>query len=600
MSDMDTQGILTEFLNTFDRVNKTSALPQKLDMVCESIVSARLFRRAIIAFYERRQGEMCLMELGAAGIKASEIERIRENFHPVSEELWLEKFRPEFMIGRSYFIPVEADFDTSKGTHILSEISEEEFKGDWHPDDRLFIPLHDLSGNIIGILSVDDPFDGCRPTGESLNILELYANLVSGVINEFMLLDRRFRQMCQKMERAAQELSESEEKYRLIAENIAELVYLQSLDGTYEYVSPSVERLLGYTVQEYCKVEEDIWVEHSVFNERARTIRESVRQSRFAGIPVYYLELVCKDGRKVILEIREEILFRQDNDPAVLGVARDVTERFRMDKKQREMELDLLNLSKLSSIGMLTSGLAHNLNSPLQAIQGYAEILKKKHPEMGELTLILKGVEKMSDIITNLMSKSRMDQDRRSKPLDLNKLLEQELKFLEADLEYKRNVKKTFKFAPESLMVTGVYSDFSQSFSAIFRNALDAMWDSKIKQLEVTTRLESDWIHIDVTDTGCGIAPEDTVRIFQPFFTTKPMLTDRHGSEPVGTGIGLASAQQLLSKYGGEISVDSGPNQGTTFSVRVPLNATLVASSESETNEEDVSWQLPESEVISF
>ncbi len=600
MPEMDTQGILSEFLNAFDRVNKTPSLPEKLDMVCESIVTARLFRRALIAFYERQQGEMCLVEIGAAGIRTEEIERIRENFHPVSEELWLEKFRSEFRIGRSYFIPFEADFDTSNGTYIPSEISREEFKGDWHPDDRLFIPLHDLSGNIIGILSVDDPFDECRPTGASLNILELYANLISAVINEFMLLGKRFQNMRQKMERAAQELSDSEEKYRLIAENIAELVYLQSLDGTYEFVSPSVERLLGYKVQEYCKIAEDIWVEHSVINERAKTIRESVRQSQFGGIPVYYLELHCKDGRKVIHEIREEILFRRDNDPAVLGVARDVTERFRMDKKQRGMELDLLNLSKLSSIGMLTSGIAHNLNSPLQAIRGYAEILKKKHPDMGELVLILKGVEKMSDIITNLMSKSRMDQDRSAKPIDLNKLLEQELKFLEADLEYKRNVKKTFKFAPEPLMVVGVYSDFSQSFSAIFRNALDAMWDSEIKQLEVSTRLDSDWILIDVTDTGCGIAPEDNIRIFQPFYTTKPVLTDRRGSEPVGTGIGLASAQQLLSKYGAEILVDSSPNQGTTFTIRVPLNAKLELSDKSETADDNITWQLPKSEVIGF
>ena len=124
------------------------------------------------------------------------------------------------------------------------------------------------------------------------------------------------------------------------------------------------------------------------------------------------------------------------------------------------------------------------------------------------------------------------------------------------------------------------------------------MWDSEIRQLEVSTRLESGWIHIDVIDTGCGIAAEDKVRIFQPFFTTKPMLTDRSGDEPVGTGIGLASAQQLLSKYGAEILVDSRPNQGTTFTIRVPINAKLESSEKSETAYSDIAWQLPKSEVI--
>lgn len=598
MPEKDTQEILTEFLDAFDKVNKTSSLLEKLDLVCGSIISARLYRRAIIAFYERQQGKMCLVEMGSSGIKKEDIARIRMNYRPVSEEVWLEKFHPDFRIGRSYFIPIESGFNPSLDTYIASEIPQEEFRGDWHPDDRLFIPLHDLSGIIIGILSVDDPFDGCRPTGDSLNILELYANLVSAVINEFMLLDRRFQHMRQKMERAAQELSESEEKYRLIAENIAELVYLQSLDGSYQYVSPSVERLLGYKVEEYSQVTEDIWVEESAINEQARTIRESVRQSQFGGIPVYYLELYCKDGRKVILEVREEILFRENNNPAVLGVARDVTERFRMDKKQRELELDLLSLSKLSSVGMLTSGIAHNLNSPLQAIRGYTEILQKKYPEMGELVLILKGVEKMSDIISNLMSKSRMDQDRRAKPIDLNELLTQELKFLEADLEYKRSVQKSFNFAPGPLMVNGVYSDFSQTFSAIFRNALDAMWDREKRELTVSTRLEADWIYIDISDTGCGIKPEDKLRIFQPFFTTKPVLTERSGAEPVGTGIGLASAQQLLSKYGAEIFVDSVPNQGSTFTIKIPLHARLKTAEETESANKDVEWRIPRSEVI--
>ena len=80
MSAMDTQGILTEFLNAFDRVNKTPSLPDKLDMVCASIVNAQLFRRAIIAFYERHEGKMCLVELGSAGIKSETIAQIRGNF----------------------------------------------------------------------------------------------------------------------------------------------------------------------------------------------------------------------------------------------------------------------------------------------------------------------------------------------------------------------------------------------------------------------------------------------------------------------------------------------------------------------------------------
>jgi PAS domain S-box-containing protein len=565
--------MLTEFLNTFDQVNKTSGLRQKLDLVCQSIIDAQLYNRALIAFYERHQGKMCLIELGTAGIRPDEIQRVRSSYQPIDENVWMQKFRVEFRMGKSYFIPAEASFQPNSDTSIPSEKRPEEFSGNWHPDDRLFIPLHGLSGEIIGLLSVDDPIDGSRPTSDSLNFLELYANLVSAVINEFMLLTTRFLDLRSKAQKVSQELTESEEKCRLIANNIGELVYLQSMDGSYEFISPSVERLLGYAVEEFRKIADAIWVENSEINLQAKTIRESVRQNQFRGIPVYYLELQCKDGRKVIHEIREELVDRPGAPPAILGVARDVTERFRLERIQKEMEIDLLNLSKLSTIGMLTSGITHNLNTPLQAIRGYTEILISKHPDLTEPKLILKGVEKMTDLISNLMTKSRLDQDRHAKPINLNELLAQELKFLEADLEYKRNVKRDFRFSAEPLEVTGVYSDFSQSFSAIIRNALDAMWDKKDKRLGVKSSIEGDWIRIDISDTGKGIAPENVSKIFQPFFTTKPLLSERQASEPAGTGLGLSTAHLLLSKYGARIEVQSVVNQGSTFTIYVPLHA---------------------------
>lgn len=588
----DTRWVLTEFLNSFDSITRTPSLRDKLDLVCRSIVNARLYQRALIAFYEKRQRDMCLVEIGSAGIKSEEIQRIRDNFKPVREEEWLRKFQPRFQLGRSYFIPAEVGFDDSPTTSIDSEKLPEEFKGGWHPDDRLFIPLHNLSGDIIGILSVDDPFDERRPTGESLNLLELYSNLVSAVINEFMLLGQQYQTMRQRAEQATQRLTESQEKYRLIAENIGELVYVQSLDGAYEFVSPSVERLLGYSPEEYRNVADTIWAENSEMNRHARTIRELVFRNQFKGIPVYYLELLCKDGRKVIHEIREEIIQRENGEPAILGVARDVTERFRMEKVQKEMEIELLTLSKMSSIGMLASGFGHNLNSPLQAIRGYTEILLRKHPEMAELKLILRGAEKMSDIISNLMTKARQEQDRSTRPVNLNVLLEQELIFLEADLEYKRSVEKDFRFSPEPLEIVGIYSDFSQSLSAIINNALDSMWNRDKKRLSVSTSLQDGWIQIEITDTGCGIDPKNLDRIFQPFFSTKPVLTDRKGSEPVGTGLGLSTAQQLLGKYGAKVEVKSVVDQGTTFLIRIPRNATLDPSCTLDAQLAETSWCL--------
>ena len=121
MSGIDTRWVLTEFLNAFDRVNKTQSLREKLDLVCLSIVNAGLYRRALIAFYEKCHGDMCLVEIGSAGIKSEEIRRIRGNLKPVPEEEWMQKFKPEFQVGRSYFIPYEATFESPSGTYIDSD-----------------------------------------------------------------------------------------------------------------------------------------------------------------------------------------------------------------------------------------------------------------------------------------------------------------------------------------------------------------------------------------------------------------------------------------------------------------------------------------------
>lgn len=257
---------------------------------------------------------------------------------------------------------------------------------------------------------------------------------------------------------------------------------------------------------------------------------------------------------------------------AVISLMQDVTEAKLLQKKQRELELRLIQESKLSAVGMLASGIAHNINNPLTSIMGRAQLLLMDHPELEEdLSPIIHQAKQIEAIVHNLTYKTRQEQTRKKQRLDLNHLLKQELEFLKADLDFKHKVEKEYDFDESLPPIWGVYSDFSQSLLNIIRNALDAMYKSERKKLTVRTYHDDENIYIEVGDTGCGIPEEVLPHIFEPFFTTKPLAGEAHGDEPTGTGLGLSTCRQLLGGYQAEISVKSKLGEGTTFTVKIPI-----------------------------
>ncbi len=243
------------------------------------------------------------------------------------------------------------------------------------------------------------------------------------------------------------------------------------------------------------------------------------------------------------------------------------------EEKRREMELELLQQAKLADIGMLASGIAHNLKNPLTVLSGRLQLIQRINPdiEKEKVDIMLRQVDAMNSIIENMMHKSRQEQEQDEQLLDLNKLLSDELTFFEANLEFKHKINKEYHFAENLPAIRGVYSDFSQSLMNMVKNAMDAMHDSKEKKLTVRTDVEDGFIRIVLSDTGCGIPQAHIPKLFSPFFTTKPVSGKQQGDEPTGTGLGLSSAYQLLSPYGAKIAVESEEGEGTTFTVRIPL-----------------------------
>jgi PAS domain S-box-containing protein len=257
-------------------------------------------------------------------------------------------------------------------------------------------------------------------------------------------------------------------------------------------------------------------------------------------------------------------------------VARDLTDQIELRERTELMEMELLAEQRLAAIGLLASGIAHNINTPLMGIYGAAQLIKLKHPELKDLSDVdgvITQVERINGIVRNLMWKSRQEQDTSIQEINLNQLLQEELRFLEADMEFKHNVTKQFTFADEVPTIMGRYSDFSQSIMNIVRNALDAMHACEEKRLEVSTVVKDGDICVTVRDFGCGINPESREKIFLPFYTTKPIAGQNDGSEPTGTGLGLSTVQRLLTPYGVKFLIDSELGKGTTFTLNIPIAA---------------------------
>ncbi|MDY6863130.1 MAG: response regulator [Thermodesulfobacteriota bacterium] len=239
---------------------------------------------------------------------------------------------------------------------------------------------------------------------------------------------------------------------------------------------------------------------------------------------------------------------------------------------RKEFESNIQEES-MAMIGRLTSGIVHNLRNPLTVIMNTNELLKMKYPDEERLDRVILQVNKISEIIDNLMYKTRREQRTKEKrPVNINQLLTEELKFLEADQYFKHGIEKIYTLDQNLPMINANYNDLSQSFINIINNSIDAMFHSEVKRLTVTTLFDNECIIVKFTDTGCGIKKEDIPRLFEPFFTTKCINGEEKEGEPTGTGLGLFSCDQLLKPYNVKFEVKSEVDKGTDITLFFPIN----------------------------
>jgi signal transduction histidine kinase len=239
----------------------------------------------------------------------------------------------------------------------------------------------------------------------------------------------------------------------------------------------------------------------------------------------------------------------------------------------------LIEQEKTALIGRLTQGIVHNLRNRIQLILSYKCLATGEMTEeavspettFAYLEKMAEATWDMSKILDNLMHKSKMDHSLQLTSLNVNDILKKELDFWQANLQFKHKVKKKYVLDEHIPFIPLVYTDISQILDNLIGNALDAMWDKEEQSLTIITRQDEDNLYIDVQDTGCGIAPENLSKVFDPFYTTKPLKgEEKQRNQPTGTGLGIYTCMQILKGFGGDIKVTSELNKGSIFTVRIP------------------------------
>jgi hypothetical protein len=271
---------------------------------------------------------------------------------------------------------------------------------------------------------------------------------------------------------------------------------------------------------------------------------------------IYKIHTATRGGRTLVLNIAIAPLQDYLEQTGALVVLEDVTSRIHLEEQLQQRE-------KLSSIGLLAAGVAHEVNTPLTGVSSYTQMLLGMLPETDPKHALLQKVrrqaERATNIVNNLLNFSRTGSATEFSDLDISTVLDDTMQLLEPQLR-RNQIEMVRSYDAESPRVFGNSGKLQQVFTNLLLNARDAIPDGG--RITIKTWAEDHSLVVEISDTGIGIAPENVAKIYDPFYTTKGVGR--------GTGLGLAVSYGIIQEHSGHINVESTPGSGTTFRITLP------------------------------
>ncbi|MFZ2089815.1 MAG: PAS domain S-box protein [Desulfobaccales bacterium] len=283
-------------------------------------------------------------------------------------------------------------------------------------------------------------------------------------------------------------------------------------------------------------------------------------------LPTTQVNFVNKSGEEIPVKFSAAIIRSGGKEVASVGIFSDLREYLKLRQDLEESQTQLVQAQKISSMGRLASGVAHEINNPLAGILIYAELLQRElAPEtqgkefVGE---IIHQTLRCQQIVQRLLEFSRQSLGQRTM-FDLNYIVHRCVELISHQALF-HDITLKQELDPELPHLMGDPGQIQQVLTNLLINAADAMEGQGTISISTQTNPDRSGIVLTFADTGCGIPESQKDKIFEPFFTTKPVGK--------GTGLGLSIVYGVIQRHGGEIEVDSEPGVGTTFTISLPLD----------------------------
>jgi PAS domain S-box-containing protein len=356
-------------------------------------------------------------------------------------------------------------------------------------------------------------------------------------------------------------LRESEERFRKVVQGAPDGVAILR-QGLVVYLNERAARMLGLNAPEDAYGRR---ITAFMDPDDAATAERRIRRLLETGKPPdepHEYRSRSVDGRELTIEV-SSIPIELDGERAVLAFARDVTER-------KAIQARLAQAERLSALGVLSAGVAHEINNPLAYVVLNLEFLEREltkpdgasTPEglLERVRQARHGAERVANIVRDLKTFARADGWTRG-PVRIESVLESALNVAQSETAKSARITRRYADVPA---VLGNGARLEQVFLNLVVNAAQAMPEDETANHEIRIELASDGetVRVEVADNGIGMPPHVLDRIFDPFFTTKP--------PGVGTGLGLPICRSIIRAHGGELEVRSAPGQGSTFTVSLP------------------------------
>lgn len=338
--------------------------------------------------------------------------------------------------------------------------------------------------------------------------------------------------------------------FAMALEEAPDGVQIVGLDGRIIYSNKTVEKIYGFSPEEFRGKNVGELNEDPEFADKV-IIPDLKMTGHWSGV----LKVKHKNGSTFPVLLNTSVFKDDSGKPlAMVGIIRDITEQLAIEK----LEKQLLQSDKLATIGQLAAGVAHEINNPLGNISLYAQMLLKTIDDenvWNKVNIINDEADRAANIVRGLLDFARQSEPSMS-PTNINGEITKVLNILEYELKDIKVI-TSFQDLPDINCDPG---QISQVLMNILSNSFQAITSNGIITIE--TKGETNYVEIVISDNGCGIPEENLDKIFDPFFTTK-----KPGE---GTGLGLSISYGIIKSHNGSIDVKSEVGKGTTFIIKLP------------------------------